>query len=170
MTFQAMPDAETMMTRSEFARHLGVAKSYVTKLGNQGRLVLAEDGRVRVQPTLELIRSTTGAPGRATPEALTPEMTDWKERKERAQALQAEMDVAQRRGTLILASDVRAAVVDAATTLRTRLERLPDQLAAQLAAATDEQRVRALLANEIEATLADLSTTFGRIGRDDAQG
>lgn len=170
MTTSATQSEEDLMTRSEFARHLGVAKSYVTKLGNQGRLVLAEDGRIRVRATLELIRSTTGAPARATPAVLTEEMTDWKERKERAQALQAEMDVAQRRGTLILATDVRAAVVDAATTLRTRLERLPDQLAAQLAAATDEQRVRALLANEIESTLADLSSTFGRIGREDAQG
>ena len=38
MTLPALPDEEVLMTRSEFARHLGVAKSYVTKLGNQGRL------------------------------------------------------------------------------------------------------------------------------------
>lgn len=169
------PSAPELMTRSQFAAHIDCAKSYVTKLGNQGRLVLADDGRVRVAETLALIRATTGAPERAseiilsTPAAPAPAdeehrplYIDWKDRKERAQAEMAEMDVMQRRGQLLEADQVRAVVVSAATQLRTRLEMLPDQLAPVLAASSDEQHIRAQLAQHIEAALADLAHEFGK--------
>lgn len=148
------PDA--LMTRTEFAAHIGVSRSYVTKLADTGRLVLADDGRVRVAETKAVLKSTTGAPERAVDAAVSEQYTDWRERKERAQAEMAEMDVAQRRGTLMEADRVRSAAVAAVTTLRSRLELLPDQLAPQLAATSDEQRVRAHLAAEIETALAEL--------------
>lgn len=171
---QQTPD---LMTRSQFAAHLECAKSYVTKLGNQGRLVLAEDGRVRVAETLALLRATTGAPARAlvavaaaqpveAEPAPQPTFVDWKDRKERAQAEMAEMDVLQRRGLLLEADQVRAVVVSAATQLRTRLEMLPDQLAPVLAATADEQHIRAQLAHHIEAALADLAHEFGKTNGD----
>ncbi len=152
-----MTQPEQLMTRSEFAEHTSMSRSYVTKLANTGRLVLSDDGRVRVQATLALLKETTGAPERAADAVVGEQYTDWRERKERAQAEMAEMDVAQRRGTLMEADRVRSAAVAAVTALRSRLELLPDQLAPQLAATTDEQRVRAHLASEIEAALAELA-------------
>jgi phage terminase Nu1 subunit (DNA packaging protein) len=174
----------TLVTRSQLAAHMDCAKSYVTKLGNQGRLVLAPDGRIELEPTLALIKSTTGAPERALEAVMaagegtgqskaeqgrqaapaTPETTyiDWKERKEKAQAELAEMEVAQRRSQLLEFDAVRSLVASAATTLRTRLEALPDQLAPTLAATADEQQVRARLAVEIESALADLSHQLGK--------
>jgi phage terminase Nu1 subunit (DNA packaging protein) len=174
----------TLVTRSQLAAHMDCAKSYVTKLGNQGRLVLAPDGRIELEPTLALIKSTTGAPERALDAVMaagegaaqskaeqgrqaapaTPEPTyiDWKERKEKAQAEMAEMEVAKMRGQLLEYDAVRLLASSAATTLRTRLEMLPDQLAPVLAATSDEQQVRARLAVEIEGALADLAHELGK--------
>lgn len=157
--------APELLTKSQFADLLDCAKSYVTKLGNQGRLVLAEDGRVRVHETLRLLRQTTGAPERAMPEAQTPEFTDWRERAEKARAEMLEIELGERRGTLLQVDAVRAALVAAVTTLRSRLEMLPDQVAAQWAAARDEGQARAILANEIESALAELSHQAGAIAR-----
>ena len=86
----------------------------------------------------------------------------------RAAAEMARLDYETRCGTLMDASDVRAVVANAATTLRTRLELLPDQLAPQLAAQPDENTVRAILANEIEALLADLAAGFTSLQRSGA--
>jgi len=46
------------LRKSEFARLLGVAPSYVTKLAKAGRLVLCEDGRVDVEASLARIEAT----------------------------------------------------------------------------------------------------------------
>lgn len=158
-------DVPELLTRSQMADFLDCAKSYITKLGNQGRLVLAEDGRIRVRETLRLLQQTTGAPERAMPEAQTPAYTDWRERGERARAEMLEIELAERRGTLLPLDTVRAALTSAVTTLRSRLEMLPDQVAAQLMGARDEGHARALLAGEIETALAELSHQVAAIGR-----
>lgn len=171
-------DTPNLMTHAEFSRFTGRAKSGVTKLSNQGLLVKSPCGRVVVRESLERIRQHREAPGRyaARAEAMSvvaaqpaepdpqpaPTYVDWKDRKERAQAEMAEMDVLQRRGLLLEADQVRAVVVSAATQLRTRLEMLPDQLAPVLAASSDEQHIRAQLAQHIESALADLAHEFGK--------
>jgi hypothetical protein len=53
-----------LLTRSDFARLKGWSKSYVTKLGEQGRLVLSPDGKkVDVSATLALL-AKSGDPGK----------------------------------------------------------------------------------------------------------
>jgi hypothetical protein len=86
--------------------------------------------------------------------------------KERYLALEAKRAYEQATGKLVAAEDVRHALANAATTLRVRLETLPGSLAAQLAAARDEARIRALLADEVEALLAELSRSFATIGQE----
>lgn len=157
-----MNDSPQFMTKSQYATYKQVAKSYVSKLAGQGRLVLAPDGRVDVVATDALLKSSTGAPERAADTVNAPEFVDHKERGEKYKAELLEMDVAERRGTLLRVDDVRATVVAAITGVRSGLEGLPDRLAPQLAAASDESAVRTMLAVEIEALLADLSHQFNR--------
>lgn len=97
---------------------------------------------------------------------------DARARKEHYLALQAQRDYERSMGMLVSAEDVRHAVANAATTLRVRLETLPSSLAAQLAAEQDEGRVRALLADQIEVLLGELSREFGGIaeGPESGQG
>jgi hypothetical protein len=126
-----------VLTKSAFAAHLGVAKSYVSKLGNTGRLVLTDDGLVDVAgKPRSLSKVTNGAPERS-PDVMVPaQFADQRDRGERLKNELLEMEVGERRGELLKAQDVRAFVVGAAgTMLRGRLESLPEQLAPQIAAA-----------------------------------
>ena len=154
------------MRKSEFAAHIGVGRSYISNLGNQGRLVMGQGANaelIDVAATKALLTQTTGAPERAVEAATTPAFTDHKEHGEKYKALMAQMDYEERCRSLVKADDMRAVVITAGTSLRTRLEVLPDTLAPQLAAATDEHQVKAILAAEIEAALAELSHQFGKL-------
>jgi hypothetical protein len=71
-------------------------------------------------------------------------------------------------GKLMDASEVAAAVGSATATLRTSLERLPDVLAPQLAAITDEAQARATLAEAIEHALDEVSRQFANLAKTDA--
>lgn len=96
------------------------------------------------------------------------QFADQRDRGDRLRNELLEMEVGERRGTLLRADDVRAVVVAAATTLRGRLEALPDQLGPQLAAVTDEQQVRNLLAAEVEVVLQELAHQFGKFEHESA--
>ena len=47
-------------TKAQFAKRLGVNKSTVTRYGQAGRLVLAPNGKVKVEESLRLINATKG--------------------------------------------------------------------------------------------------------------
>lgn len=83
--------------------------------------------------------------------------------REKYNALSAKMAYEREMKTLLPADDVRQAVMDGDTIIRSRLESLPDQLAPLLAAEMDEQRVRAILIEQIEHLLNDLSSSFHKL-------
>lgn len=85
--------------------------------------------------------------------------------REKYNALSAKMAYEREIKTLLPADDVRQAVMDGDTIIRSRLESLPDQLAPLLAAEMDEQRVRAILIEQIEHLLTDLSGSFYKLTR-----
>lgn len=152
-----MSAAPQAVSKAEFARLLGASRSAITAHAKAGRLVLTDDGLVMVEASRARLQATVGAPERAGEGIVGARVMDWRERKEQAQAEMAEMDVAQRRGELVRADEVAQVASAAVVVFRTRLEMLPDQLAPQIAVITDEHRVRALLAAEIESALADLA-------------
>lgn len=181
-------DAQTTMTQAEFARHLGRNKSYVTRLKQAGRLVMA--GRqVAVEASLEKIRGTASPerdqvaarfaePGDDQRVPLGPDggsqptgsdVTTYqtaRAKKEHYLALQAEADYRQNIGELLEADQVRFVAADAGARLRSMLERLPDRLADELAAIDDPQRVRALLVENIEETLHEVADSFEALARE----
>jgi hypothetical protein len=55
------------------------------------------------------------------------------------------------------------AVADGDAIIRNRLESLPDMLAPQLAAESNEQKIRALLMDQIEYLLSELSQSFHKL-------
>lgn len=181
------------VTFKAFARILGErSPAYVHQLKSEDRLVLTSDGkRVLVDESLARIRETASpahegvaarhAAARAAkvagesdapasddddkPEPMSPGLQHWRERNEKAKALAAERDNAVAEGKLMDAAEVEAAVAGATTTLRSRLEGLPDVLAPQLAAASDEGEVRAVLAEAIEHALEEVSRQFHALAR-----
>jgi hypothetical protein len=155
--------AAATMNQTAFAAHLGVGKPYVSNLKKAGRLVFTDDGLVDVVQSMQRIKRTTNAPERSAEALQPPGFTAQRERGEKLRNELLEMEVAEKRGELVKASDVRAVVLGAATTLRGQLESLPDQIAPQLAAASDEGQVRSLMASEIERLLTELSHQFGKL-------
>lgn len=155
--------SDQAVSQTAFAAMIGCGRSWVTELKKQGRLVLDSEGRVLVEASKARIAASNGADERAA--VTTPKLKDARERKENAEANLKEIELAERMGKLMPADQVISAVASAAVTLRTRLESLPDVLAPQLAAMTDEQEIRALMADQVEHLLAELSAGFESVAK-----
>jgi hypothetical protein len=177
---------------SAFAKRLEVSPSYITKLKDEGRLVLTEDGKVDVDASLARIKETED-PNRADvrerwkdyrqnggeerPQAppaneLTPRADDSSGKnlqaaravKERYLALDAKAAYEERIGILVEAESVKRAGAEVGAILRGALENLPDQLAPIIAPINDEAKVHALLVDHIETILNEISSKLSAIG------
>lgn len=80
--------------------------------------------------------------------------------RERYLAMEAKRAFEVAIGKLMDADEVASVVAAATTTLRTRLESLPDVLGPQLAAIHDEGQVRAIIAEAIEHALEEAARHF----------
>lgn len=89
-------------------------------------------------------------------------------RREHYQAQEAQRAYEVAIGKLMVADDVVSAVASATTTLRVRLESLPDVLAPQLAAISDENQVRAMLLDAVEHALTETARQFARLASEAA--
>lgn len=158
-----MSAAVNAVSQAEFARLIGVGRSYVTSLKNSGRLVLDQNGKVLVEESKASMARSNGAPERAA--VVEPVFSEARDRKEHYAAELARMDYEERCGKLMQANDVISIVSSALVSLRTQLESFPDLMAPQLASISDEQRIRAMMADSIEALLAELSHQLARIGK-----
>lgn len=180
------------LTQRQFADHIGCRPSYVTKLKQEGRLVLTDDGRlVRVAESVARIEATRDPAKRAVAERhadergaalavgegaaagaaaaedpailANPDYQAARAKREHFAAEREEMRYRQEAGELMVAAEVEGAVASILTELRTRLEALPDVLGPQLAPVTDETQIRARLADEIEIALGEVARRFGEI-------
>ncbi len=85
--------------------------------------------------------------------------------KEEALARKALRDEQVELGQLLVAEDVEHSLRDAVVTLRSALENLPATLAPQLAALSDEARIRVALSDAFEHMLEELARKFMGIAR-----
>ena len=149
--------------QSEFARIIGCGRSYVAALKKAGRLVMTDDGLVLVEESKASIARSNGAPERA---AVVPqEFGDARSRREHIEAELKQIELDEKRGRLVVAAEVVAVVADVSTTLRAQLESMPDRLAPMLATVTDEQQIRAVLADEVEMVLSGMADRFNEMAR-----
>lgn len=170
----------TLMSQSDFAAHIGVNRSHVTQLKNADRLIM-QDGKVDVEASIKRIDDTKdpakeGVAKRHQQERSQKEQEKTekapsasgtgsrfqsaKARREEANAELTEIELQTKRGQLLIADEAKLAVADGDAVIRNRLESLPDILAPQLAAETDEQKIRSMLMDHIESLLGDLSRSF----------
>ena len=163
MTDTPISEAPKAVCQAEFARLIGVGRSYVTALKKAGRLVTDVQGRVLVEESKASIARSNGAPERAA--VVTEVYQDNRDKKDHYAAELARLDYEERCGTLMVAADVLTVVAGAATTLRNRLEALPSVLAPQIAAISDEQEILNVLVDQVERLLAELSDEFGKLAR-----
>jgi transcriptional regulator with XRE-family HTH domain len=183
-----MADTET---RADFARRLGVNRSYVTRLAQAGRLVEDAAGLVLVEQSLARIEETAdpnrddvrarhaarrhaaeeaaqdeaNAGGGDPPEGTgddraTRSFARARADKEHYLALTARREYEQLIGRLVEADSVRAGAAEAGAILRGLLENLADRLAPVVAPVADEDEVRRLIDDEVEAVLNQLAGRF----------
>jgi len=169
--------AGDFMTQSAYADHRGVAKSYITKLKQEGRLVLTPAGLVdvaasdaRIDQTAEPAREDVAArhqqargAAAGAPDPIGGSYQAARAVKERFLALEAKRSYEEAMGQLRDAREVEGLVAGAMTELRQRLENLADTLAPELAATSDEARVRAHLRDEITHALESAAHHFARL-------
>lgn len=168
------------MTQAEYAAHRGVQRSYITRLKQEGRLVMTPDGRVDVAASDTRIGATadpnrddvasrhqaarTGSSGTApAADGVGNSYQAARAVKERFLALEAKRAYEEAMGLLRDGREVEAVVATAMTELRQRLESLASTTAPELAAMTDEGRVRAYLRDEINHALESAAHHFGRL-------
>ncbi|WP_434990067.1 hypothetical protein [Xanthomonas melonis] len=182
-----MTDHDVVVTGKELAAYIGCRPSYIVELKRNGRLVQAEGGKGYLKSASLALYEQTRDPSRAGVAARhteargaalvgdggdehddsdEPQTSDAKRRAkalaDRAEtdAQLAQIELAKELGNLLPRADVEQAISEAGTGLRVALERIPDTLAPQLAAATDEAKVRQLLWDELTHALEEMSRGF----------
>lgn len=173
----------TTMNQVEFARHIGVAKSYVTALKKAGRLVMTDTGLVEVEASIALIAKTADpnrddvaqrhAAQRETPAAPPPAADSAHDKignsyqaaravKEKYAALNAKLDYEKNSGDLIPKADVDFVLNDYGATLRGMMENLADRLAPVVYPLTTLEDTHAALEEAATAILAEISDAMHR--------
>ena len=158
--------AETVAaTQVEFANMLGVHKSHITRLKQNGRLVLLEDGRVDVEASKLLIAETEGGredvaarhaadKGKQAP-VVNEKRVGAQTRKDMAQADLAEMERDKMRGLLIERAEVDRALADLVAFARQGVENLPHRVAPQLVG-KDFDQIMAMMKQEVGVMMGDM--------------
>lgn len=167
------------VSQAEFARQRGWAKSYITKLKGEGRIVMDAGGKlVDVVATLAKLADTDGqarpdvAARHAAERGETGDEDDRKPalpgipskaesaaKREHFLALEAEQAYRVRIGELVEASQVAAMVSDVSITFRQSLENVAHPLAAELVG-KDLDACRATLKDAIYRVLSRMEKDF----------
>lgn len=165
----------TLATKTQFAATLGKHKSYVTRLGDAGRLVMQGD-KVDVEKSQALIAATAD-PSRS---AAVEQRANWQMQQERDapppqesaignsfqaskavnekyKALTSKLEYERASGKLIDSEEARLFAADLAASFRAALEILPDRLAPELVPLNETETIRALLVESFEQVLTDLA-------------
>ncbi len=176
-------EIEKFLTKSEFAASQGWRPSYVTKLKDQGRLVMSEDGKkVDVAATLAKLKETSdpskvGVQKRHADErnekdvgqhtrSSAPDEPDSasygafqtaRARREHYLAQQAELEYKRMCGDLVERAPVEAAAEKTGRMLRDTMLGLPTKVAPQLIAVTDPWEIEQLLRSAIRTALDDIA-------------
>lgn len=172
--------------QAAFAEILGCSKSYVTALKKAGRLVMSDDGKmVLVNPSLVRIKETedpnrddvrkrkavdttetapSDGDGGATEG--TPAYQASRAKNEYYKSKMQEAEYLKQIGKLVDAEVVQKVGIEMGTHLRTSLENMQDQLAAELAAETDATVIYATLGEHFERVLKEIGRNLGNMIED----
>ena len=168
-----------LMTKSEYAKHRGVSKPYITKLAKNGVLVLRGD-KVDVRASDTVLddkpvddvdpppaqASPVGAPPRPVAESLGQAGASFGQARTIEMVFRAKLrrlEFETKQGRLIEAEAVRKTVADAVRSLRDGILGLPDRLATVLAAESDSKKVHVTLKTELSRELEALANAIRAI-------
>ena len=168
-------DSNPLMTKAEYARHRHVSKPYITKLAQNGMLVMRggkvdvrasdavlddkplddDQAAVAASPVRPAAEPIASGGGTSFGQARTVEMVF------RAKLRKLEFET--RQGRLIEVEAVRKTVANAVRALRDGILGLPDRLATVLAAESDAKKVHVTLQTELTRELETLANAIDTI-------
>lgn len=149
----------SLMSQAEYARSRDVTPQRVYQLIHRGKLTTI-NGKIdpeKADKEWAAYDQSLGRSGRKKKHAGRSPMQDAILRKELAKAEIEEMKAAQLRGELVSAAEVKSTVYSLAATVRNALLRIPKRISSQVAAESDQHKVRTILEGEIAQALTDLS-------------
>lgn len=169
-----------LITQAAYARRRGVSAAAVNKAVKSGRIT-AIDGKIDPDVAdIQWSRNTDLTQSARTNQAILRSPSSTKDsrqegqegkedsailvartRTETARAELFEIEIAEKRGTLVQAEGVKKAAFEKARIVRSALEGLPDRLAPVLAAESDPARCHQLLMAEIKRVLRELAAGEG---------
>lgn len=178
-----MAAVQQTMTVPEFSRHLGYGRTYAYQLKKEGRLVLDDAGRVLVAESIARIEATKdpskqgvadrhavqrdgGEPAADAGEAVDVGGYNYQSSKAKREHYAAEREHAlylKEVGELMDRGQVLAAFANAGAMLRGRMEGMPAMVAPMLMG-RDDAGIRAVLADQVEQLLRDISRAFEQAG------
>lgn len=173
----AIPDKK-LLSAQQYARRVGVSRQAVYEAIRNGRLVksvvreeLSE--RLLIDPSIadKEWGQNRGYPGRPRGEDVDPaDLTASRAKKEAYQAEIFRLKSEQLAGRLVDAEKVKREAFKTARMVRDGLGNLPDRLAAQLAAETDQFKVHRLLTEEVRKALEALGRDLELAPDDEDEG
>lgn len=169
--------ARVLLSKRAYARHraerglVGQTHTAVNDAARAGRITLI-DGKVDPEVAdiqwaekTDAVQQARGARGghapRDEPKSVPAGDREGyfavKERRERAEADLAELELRERRGELVKKADVEREIFAIQRALRDRLAGIPDRIAPMLAAEADVTRCHAIVAAELRAALGEVA-------------
>lgn len=167
-------------SQAEFARLIGVAKSYVTELKKAGRLVITDDGMVdveeskkRIEQTAEPSREDVASRWKNEREARAVQSHQQDRQddkignsyqtaraiKEKYAAMSAKLEYERAIGKLIEKDEVSKTIEDVVSIIRQALENMPHRASADLVG-KDLDAIRATLKQQVHGALSEMERVF----------
>lgn len=155
-----------LVSQTEFARIIEVDKAHVTRLKQAGRLVMVEEGgkqlvdveasRVRIEETADPAHAA-GADQAPLAQGTGAKFNAARAREMEAKADLAEMEAREKAGKLVDAEEARLFAANLGATFGAQLDALVDRLAPELVAIKDVDGMRAVLAENFDATRREVA-------------
>ena len=179
-----MSGENSFLSKSEFAASQGWSPSYVTKLKDQGRLVMSPDGRkVNVSETVAMLSRTKdlgkdhvrnfhqnertekhvtahtapSAPPESDSGSSDPKYWAAKARREDALADLANLELEKKKGNLVERERVESAAFATGRMLRDAILGLPTQLAPELANTSDAFQIELRMREALRSLLDEMA-------------
>ena len=155
--------SRVLMSRSEYARYLGVTPGRISQMMAEGKLLRCV---VRRGHKVYIDQAIADAEARGTTQTritLSDDGGDYQSartEKIRAEAQAAKIRLAKMRGELISVDEVTELCSSVFSVLRQRLDVLADRIGPELAAEEGEREVRERLRSEIRAALTDAASVI----------
>lgn len=158
------------MTKTEYAKHRGISQAMVSKMVNDDRILVNDDGSVDQEISDLLLDKFSESPLRTDPpdtrdsmlERLS-EVSSYAEQRALLTGYKAEMakiELDKAKGMVVDSVTVRDSAFTTARRVRDAILNIPDRVAPIIAAESNTHTVRTLLDTELRRSLEELHNEF----------